>query len=202
VHISIYEAFFSAYILFLLVFPVSSDSLRYLLPILPLLIFYAVYGIYSIGSRFGRTWQSVLPAMFCGALLSLHVAQYAKADFGPIPDSVTDPNSRELFNTIKTDLPTDAVLLFWKPTILALLTGRSAAVWRAYANDDELWQYANEIGAGYIVNMKSTQSYSYDERFQAFIERNQSALRLLFSNEWFDLYQIAKAPTSRPIPGS
>jgi hypothetical protein len=200
-HLSIYEGFFSAYTVFLVVYPITSESLRYLLPIWPLFLFYAVYGTYAVGSRLGRIWQSVLPAMLCGALFSLHVAQYTKTDFGVIPYSLTDQTSHELFNNIKTNLPADAVLVFWKPTIIALFTERRAAIWPAHFNDDAIWRYMNEIGARYIVTMTVRQPYSDDslKEFQAFIERNQSALSLLFSNKWFNLYQISNDHISHPI---
>ena len=195
VDLSIYEIFVSGYTLFLVAYPIRGETFRYLLPIWPLLLFYVVYGTYAVGSRVGRIWPSVLPAMLCSAFFSLYVAQYAKTDFGSIPYSVTDPTSRELFNNIKTKLPADAVLLFWKPTIMALFTDRRAAIWPDHFKDDALWRYMNDIEARYIVNMKgdlsTAKSSNEDRELQAFIERNQSALRLLFSNKWFNLYQIS-----------
>jgi len=197
IHLSIYEAFLSAYTLFLVTYPgpgATNEAVRYLLPIWPLFLFYVVYGTYAIGSRLGGIWQSVLPAMLCGALLSLHVAQYTRTDFGSIRYSVTDPISRELFNNIKTNLPADAVVLFGKPTIMALFSDRRAAIWPANFNDDEVWRYINEVGAGYIVALTGDfgkNRYWWDPKIQAFIEQNQSALRLLFSNKWFNLYQVS-----------
>jgi hypothetical protein len=123
--------------------------------------------------------------------------QYRKTNFGPIPRSVTDPSSRELFDTIKTAVPTDAVLLARKPTIIALFTDRRSAIWPAKFSDEELWRYMHEIGARYIVEDPLRFGVTHDppeDELHAFIERNQSALTRIFANSWFNLYEVSGSP--------
>jgi hypothetical protein len=96
---------------------------------------------------------------------------------------------------IKTTLPADAVVLSRKPTIIALFTGRRAAIWPSPFRDEELWRYARQIGATYVL--QGPLDYGNGRRpdqFDAFIERNQARLNLIFTNSWFRLYKMTMAP--------
>jgi hypothetical protein len=131
VRFSVYELFLLAYGLMFLAFPVTryiSEFTRYSLPMWPLLILYAFYGAYTASGLLGRVTQIILLVLIFTGVCSVFALQYRKTDFGPIPYSVTDPASRELFDIVKTALPTDAVLLAWKPTIIALFTDRRSTI--------------------------------------------------------------------------
>ncbi len=196
---SIYELFLLAYGLMFLAFPLvyASEFTRYSLPMWPLLILYAFYGVYTTIGLLGKTAQLTLPVLLFAAVCSVFAMQYRKTNFGPIPRSVTDPSSRELFDTIKTAVPTDAVLLARKPTIIALFTDRRSAIWPAKFSDEELWRYMHEIGASYIVEDPLRFGVTHDppeDELHAFIERNQSALTRIFANSWFNLYEVSGSP--------
>ena len=194
--LTVFEVFFLLYWLVLLAYPFQIEVSRYSLPVWPLMLFYAFAGVYEVGKRAGKAWRIALPALVVGGLWGLYVAQYTRADFGPIPFSVTGARSRQVFNVIKARLPADAVLLARKPTIIALFTGRRAAIWPSPFRDEELWRYARQIGASYVL--QGPLDYGINGRrpdqFDAFIERNQARLNLIFTNPWFRLYKMTIAP--------
>lgn len=191
--LSVFELFFAGYVLFFMVYPMDVERSRYLLPVWPLFLLYALSGAYTVGASLGKTARFGAPALLFAAFCALYVVQYARTDFGPIPYSVTDPRSRELFEAIKTTVPADAAVLTRKPTIIALFTQRRAAVWAIDSSDDELWRYMSEIGARFIVNtplpLGSGPKPAKD--VAAFIERNRSAFDVVFSNQWFTLYEVS-----------
>jgi hypothetical protein len=145
-----------------------------------------------VGARVGKGWRIALPALLVGSLWGLYLAQYYRADFGPIPFSVTDGRSVQVFNVMKARLPADAVVLARKPTIIALFTGRRAAIWPLPFDDEAVWRYARQIGATYVL--QGPLDYGVNGRkpdgFDAFIDRNQARLTLVFTNPWFRLYKI------------
>jgi len=194
--LTVFEAFFVLYWAVLLTYPFQIEVSRYSLPVWPLMLLYALAGAYQLGTRAGKPWRIALPALVVGGLWGLYIAQYRRADFGPIPFSVTGARSRQVFDVMKARLPPDAVVLARKPTIIALFTGRRAAIWPSPFRDDELWRYARQIGATYLLQgpLDYGISGSRPDQFDAFIERNQARLTLIFTNPWFRLYQVTLAP--------
>jgi hypothetical protein len=190
--LSIFEVFTVTYVVSMIIYPIDLEPSRYLAPLCPLLLFYAFYGAYTLGSSLGNTAQISLPAILFSTFAILYTINYANADFGPIPSSMTDPSSHELFNAIKSNLPVDAVLLARKPTIITLFTDRRAALSPASFTDDELWRYMHDIKASYIVQDLPEFGLPVDQpdEFNAFLDRNHAALSLIFSNRWFNMYRV------------
>lgn len=191
--LSVFELFFAAYLLFFMVYPLAVERSRYLMPLWPLFLLYGVCGAYAAGSSIGKTARVGAPAVLVAALCALYAVQYARTDFGPIPYSVTDPRSVELFEAIKTTVPADAAVLTRKPTIIALFTQRRAAVWPTDSSDDDLWRYMVEVGARYIVDAPQAMGSGPlpAEDVGAFIDRHRSAFDVVFSNQWFTLYEVS-----------
>ena len=200
VRLTVFEVFFLLYWVALLAYPFQIEVSRYSLPVWPLMLLYGYAGAYEVGARAGAAWRIALPALVVGSLWGLYVAQYARADFGPIPFSVTDARSLQVFNMMKARLPADAVVLTRKPTIIALFTGRRAAIWPSPFRDEELWRYARQIGATYVL--QGPLDYGVNGRkpdqFDAFLDRNQARLTLIFTNPWFRLYHITADPERSP----
>lgn len=194
-HLSIFEVFTVIYALSMLIYPIDLEPSRYLAALCPMLLFYAFCGAYALGGSHSKTAQLTLPAILFGTFVTLYTINYANMDFGPVPSSITAPASYELFGSIKSDLPADAVLLTRKPTIIALLTDHRASIWPASFTDDELWRYMHDIKASYIVQDLPDFGLTVDQtdELNAFIDRNQAALSLIFSNRWFNMYRVNTA---------
>jgi 4-amino-4-deoxy-L-arabinose transferase-like glycosyltransferase len=205
VRLTVFEVFFLLYWVVLLAYPYQIEVSRYSLPVWPLMLFYGYAGAYEVGARVGKGWRIALPALLVGSLWGLYLAQYYRADFGPIPFSVTDGRSVQVFNVMKARLPADAVVLARKPTIIALFTGRRAAIWPLPFDDEAVWRYARQIGATYVL--QGPLDYGVNGRkpdgFDAFIDRNQARLTLVFTNPWFRLYKITadleRSPAAVPL---
>lgn len=193
--ISVFDIFFVIYALFLLVYPIQEDPARYSLPIWPIVILYIFIGAESAARVLGHAdRQFVVPVALCAVLAALYGLRYSKEDFGPIPFSVTDSVSNELFASIRDKLPADAILVARKPTIIALFGGRRAATWPAHFSDLQLLQYMHSIRASYIVqdtvNLGGIKPDVPDE-LDAFIERKRAALTPVFSNKWFNVFEVS-----------
>ena len=194
--LAVFEVFFLLYWVVLLTYPFQVEVSRYSLPVWPLMLLYAFAGAYELGTRAGAAARIGAPALLVAGLWMLQVVQYRRADFGPIPFSVTADHSREVFAVMKARLPPDAVVLTRKPTIIALFTGRRAAVWPAPFREAEVWAYARQIGASYVLQgpLDYGLNGSRPDDFDAFIERNQARLHPIFTNPWFRLYQMTAPP--------
>jgi len=72
----------------------------------------------------------------------------------------------------------------------------SAAVWPAPFREAEVWAYARQIGASYVLQgpLDYGLNGSRPDDFDAFIRRNQARLHLIFANPWFRLYQMTAPP--------
>jgi hypothetical protein len=194
--LAVFEVFFLLYWVVLLTYPFQVEVSRYSLPVWPLMLLYAFAGAYELGTRAGAAARIAAPALLVAGLWMLQVVQYRRADFGPIPFSVTADHSREVFAVMKARLSPDAVVLTRKPTIIALFTGRRAAVWPAPFREAEVWAYARQIGASYVLQgpLDYGLNGSRPDDFDAFIERNQARLHPIFTNPWFRLYQMTAPP--------
>ncbi|HEY9443071.1 MAG TPA: hypothetical protein VIQ25_07570 [Gemmatimonadales bacterium] len=194
--LAVFEVFFLLYWVVLLTYPFQVEVSRYSLPVWPLMLLYAFAGAYELGTRAGAAARIAAPALLVAGLWMLQVVQYRRADFGPIPFSVTADHSREVFAVMKARLPPDAVVLTRKPTIIALFTGRRAAVWPAPFREARVWAYAHQIGATYVLQgpLDYGLNGSRPDDFDAFIERNQARLHPIFTNPWFRLYQMTAPP--------
>jgi hypothetical protein len=184
---SIFELFALLYVGLLIVWPVY-QGLRFLIPFIPLYIVYVLVGINQIGLVQPRVEKVVVRVMLATIMLS-YAAHYTTVNYGILPDGVATEDAVGLFNYVQTNTEDDAVFIFRRPRALALFTNRSAAVYHEFEDDADLWQFAREIEATYLI------AGSLDDDFWlAFIERNRSYLELVYVNNDFRVYKI-KATT-------
>lgn len=191
---SIFEVFLAAYVALLFVFPIHWEFDRYSMPVWPLLLVYAFAGT-QIVSRLQSPvpWRFVLPAtLFAGLAVSFGVV-YTQTSLAPIADSVTDPRSSAMFQAIRTEVPVNAVVLARKPTIIGLIARRHASIWPHTFSDNEFWAYVRHIHASYLVQdvyQFSAGPFKPNDPLDVFVRSHQDALRLVFHNEWFNVYQL------------
>lgn len=188
---TIFETFFALYAAFIVVFPVNDEVSRYSLPIWPLLFLYAAIGLKAFGGLIGTRVRLALSCIVGVGILGVCAAEDIHKDFGPIPYSTDAAQSRQLFATIQDKLPKDARILARKPTIIALYTGRQAAVWPDPVTDAQLWAFMRRLNIDYIVQNVSNlgERVPSDDPLNTFVARNRSRLEVVFENEWFDLYR-------------
>ncbi len=105
-------------------------SLRFVFPLLPILLFWILQGIRSCV----RTWRCPVFSYGCrlvivlliGIGLALGVFRSARLRLkgNPLQCAAYTPQSLELYEYIRKNTPPDAVILFFKPRVMTLQTGR------------------------------------------------------------------------------
>ena len=121
----------------------------------------------------------------------LYATRLEQLDFGPVPYSVTDPQSVQLFDAIRK-LPLTARVLSRKPTIIALFTGHASIIWPEQCTDAELTAFIRRSNLEYIV-----QDYPHlgvalhdPDPLDAYIDRNRSQLEPVFADKWFRVFRV------------
>jgi hypothetical protein len=191
---TVHEIFLLGYAGFLVLYPLN--EVRYSLPFWPLVMLYGLRGAWLLVQwETVLRWRPVLPAAIAAAVLCAFMAAYADLDFGPYRDSLTHPNSTELFRALERQVPEDGVILARKPTIIGLHTSRRASSWqRRFSGDEAFWEYASRVGARYLVqdlhHFGDGPAFNPDDSLDAFVARNRASLRLVFHNAWFNVYSF------------
>ena len=110
-----------------------------------------------------RTRRRVL-AGFGLAVAVSYAATFTKLDYGPLREGIGKPESVELFDHVRRDTPSDAVVVFLKPRAMALLTGRRSTVWHEPKTDAELQDYWRSIGATHVVAAQRNEPFLDSEQ--------------------------------------
>ncbi|MCB8983582.1 MAG: hypothetical protein H6659_07145 [Ardenticatenaceae bacterium] len=131
--------------------------------------------------------------MFWGVtavILLSYLARYSTMPFDAIPTGADRPASTALFDYVKNETAVSDVFIFRKPRVLALYTGRSAAIFHpASATEAEQWAFWQEIKATYLI------VGNWDEpHWQQFINAHQELLELTYANADFRVYRILHFP--------
>lgn len=128
---------FPACLLGLHLFWPSRQGLRFIFPLIPFYLHYLLTGLETFSKHFlkeglGRRWNLTLTPgwVFTSALTLVFLLEILSAQFGtsyiaegelPGPYQM---ESLELFTTIRQNTPQDSIVLFFKPRVMTLYTGR------------------------------------------------------------------------------
>jgi len=183
------ELFLIFYVLAIGLWP-SNQGARFLIPIIPLFLFYAFYSLQKIGkSRLPRKIGQAIFILLVSAIFVSYVGRYIAIGFGPVSEGPFRKESVELFEHIKQNTNHQDVFIFAKPRALALFTGRSAAALQETNNDQQLWDYLNQISADYLIQGQRVLASNF---LNDFILRNQAGLEPVYSNPDFVVYKIIR----------
>jgi hypothetical protein len=184
--LSIFETFVPVYGLAVLAYP-GFDRSRYLIPMLPLFVFYACAGLLNVLERMRSpiTVRRAVPGLLALVIFAFYLNRYRHMDFGPIPLGVEREESKRLFQFVRTATGEDDVLVFFKPRVIALYTGRRASACHP-AGDDEIWDYLKKIGATHVI------TGPYQGVLGGFSERQAERLHAVFRSDDFAVYRIRK----------
>jgi hypothetical protein len=191
--VSVFETFFVGYLAFLLIYPINLERDRYSLPAWPLAFLYCAAGLAVVMRLCGRTTRRLLACGITLVVIGCYALQYSTALSIPVPHPIEAPESQALFTAIRATVPADAAILTRKPTTIALFTERAATIWAADDDDAHLWNYMAQHHVGYIVQERfPVVELKQDQTafLNGVIRRNQSALDLVFSNDWYNLYRV------------
>jgi len=171
----------------LLIYPYRQAGIRFLWPIMPLLILYLVRGLemVSILPKISKTAKVI----FLGCLLLvsyLHMVGIILKTQDQILEGPQQPLAVEAFEYIRNNTAKDDLILFAKPRVLALYTGR-----HSLANHVE--NSPKEI-AGLVIDKKVnwvlTHTGISDQAIHDFIRAQDMLCEYYWSNEKFVLYKV------------
>jgi 4-amino-4-deoxy-L-arabinose transferase-like glycosyltransferase len=181
------ELFVFGYAMVITVWPYSQGT-RFLIPVIPAYILYIMRGLQTVSKRWPRL-SPPLAAILAGAILITYVGEYSVLKWRQITPGVGTLGSQAAFKFIRTDTPSNAVLVAEKPRAVALFTGRRATVYDEGAQDDDLMRYLDEIHASYALIGPTPRGYWPD-----FIRRHPDRFIRVFSNSDLSIYRITPNP--------
>jgi hypothetical protein len=192
------EIFLVLYVGLLLVVPFYVD--QYFLPIIPLYLLYVFRGAETVGSA--RPFE---PQIFVFGLLMLilvsFVGTYSTQTFADFPEGVEKRESVELFEFLRQKTPADSVIVFRRPRVAALYTGRRSLVYHKTERPDQLWDFFREVGATHLVVAKDDSIFQHvggatvvtappqSSFMLAWIEHYRYRFTKVFENDDFVVYQ-------------
>jgi hypothetical protein len=172
----------------------SKQGLRFILPLFPFYIFFTILGlewyIQALGGMQGRVMRLVTIGLLLllsffflrksVALSILNLSNNRGSTEGPFTKT-----AQEMFAFVKSDTPGEAVIIFFKPRAMKLITGRQSA----QVNDPSSLAIGNYL-CMYAGGDETEQISSAD------IDRlvEDSGLIIVFANPDFQLYQIKDIP--------
>jgi len=186
--VTVLEVFAPAYLILIALWT-SDQDLRFLLPVIPLGLLYACTAIMwfrDFGPRFSRSLVFTLATFVAFSYLN----QFARASYGPNPSGTNDAGFLNVCQFVREKTPRDAVLLFSKPRLLALLTGRKSAVY-PLGTAAEIVGYGWQIRAEYVI---VGDVFENDSRILLpEVAAHPDLFEPLFSSKGFSVYHIRAA---------
>ncbi len=169
-----------------------TQALRFLFPILPFYLSFVLSGLQALqdylGSNGGRLRRAlpVLPVLFVLACFSIQSAGNARDNLARDRHTLVGPYTepaQEMFAFVRASTDPDSVLIFFKPRVLRMMTGRKAysannldesnlADYVILAAEDNKWQVHPDQAARYLAHGRIAKVYS---------------------NSGFDIYRILPA---------
>jgi len=181
------EVFVVSYVALVLVWP-SYQGVRFLVPVFPLACMYLLLGARALAERTrsvaaGRAalaFATIVPLAFCAT-------SFVSPAEGPEHLAVNDAPSETLFSFLR-ETPDDAVLVFTKPRVLSLMTGRRAVANHQPAADADLLEYLGEVGATFVI--LGPEELGRRAYLEGFIRRNAAVFDSVYANERFTVFRV------------
>lgn len=175
------------------VFYVYTWQQRYLLPILPLFVFWTLLGTRASLARFGARRAELAPTGLAILLVAFSLGSYSRQEYPALKEGISRPESQELFAYLRNETAGDSVVVFFKPRVSSLYTGRRSAPYYGFRAYDRFWQYLNHIGASHIViehpRLLGPVYGTGPDFLQAFVEHYPGAFERVFANPDFVIYK-------------
>lgn len=195
--VSVREIFLLLYGVVVAAWP-SYQGFRMLDPVVPLWLFYAWKGIESDWPKRWDRLRFAAAVGLAGVMAACYGTMLLTRPTGPLPEGIGRPSSQELFQAVRQYTKPDDALVFIKPRVLALLTGRRCSVYHPVQDDAELWAYFRQIQARFLVVVQRPEAMQGAEELERvqfladFAARNQRRLQPIWANDDFALYRIEK----------
>ena len=164
------------------------QGFRYLIPIAPLLYFFPMVAFDHMWEKRSPRLNTIAVLVILATFISFS-SRYVKI-IGKHEVNIESGNAQGMFNYISEHTPEDARIIFNKPRVLSLFTGRRCS--KFYTSDDEQYQkkYIKDINAKYIVTLPLEREY--ERKLKEYLINNQNSIKLKYKNEEHSIYEIEK----------
>jgi hypothetical protein len=116
---------------------------------------------------------------------------------------VGTPESVQLFNAIRAQLPKDAVVVFRKSRAMALFGQRRSTVWGRRVNEETAWRNMEELGATHLVIPRSETGLDVPDYLRYDLKSPPPAfLEPVFANDHFTVFRILRFPKPDELTGA
>jgi hypothetical protein len=184
---SVWEVFTVIYGGVFLLWAADADT-RFLIPLIPLWVYYVLVCVRDFAARFMKPMPHAATVLIVGALTASYASAYSRMDYRPIVQGIADRNFLQACDYIRTQTSPESVIIFAKPRLLALLTGRHSSPYHQPSDDRDLLTYFSRISATHILVARDLErDVTY---LQGFIARNAASTEVVFANSVFTLYRI------------
>ena len=172
----------------IIVLPPYEGGVRIVFPVVPWIGYLALSGLNSeMEKRVSRHAPSVTWVLIL--LIAIPFGQfYFKHNFGPIRETTGLPEFNQLCQAVRDKTGPEDPIIYIRARALSLYTGRPASVPNYRGSPEELWQWAENIHAKYLL---TTNAFNDDQGFlDRFLANNARRFDLVYENANFRLYRI------------
>jgi len=191
---TIVEAFLVPYAAIVILWPFS-PGIRLVFPVIPWIVFLALTSLRGLTEKFARA-----PCFNCRLRLLAADIRSLRHCLSPHgfrlnPSEYGLPEFNQLCQAVRDRTTPQDVSIYFRARALALYTSRTASAYNDHGTDEELWQYARNVHATYLI---TTNAFDEDHGFLArYAETHSSSLELAYQNAHFSLYRIV--PDAAPL---
>jgi len=180
------DYFFVMYMGVVLIFPVYSQGIRYLIPVFPIASGYIITGFRSF--RFERKINKNLIYLICSISVYLTYEREVKIIDLYFPEKHKGPQTEqaiETFEFISNTTSTKDIIVFNKPRVLGLYTQRDSYAFYPYGNLNTTRSQLWDLGWNYVLTCTELP----DPPMEEFLETRREEVVKVFTNEKFTLYR-------------
>jgi hypothetical protein len=175
------EVFTAAYLLLILFWP-GDASPRLLLPVLAPIALLFWEGMNSLPVRFRQGCVAMMLAITAFG----YVHFYTRMPRGPIQGGITDQDFSAVCAHISNAVPSETVILFKKPRLAGLMTGRRFVAQESGTNQDSIRKFLRQYNISYVLELDN------EPQDSAYFDAVKSAATLVPSYEAgpYHLYRV------------
>jgi hypothetical protein len=179
-----------------------TEGLRFLFPVLPFYLSFVLGSLdWSNGSitpTAQARWRkaiSIVPVvvvlLYLGKTSTTHVFDNLSRDRASLSGPFVQ-TSQEMFSFVRTHTPSESTIIFFRPRVLRLLTGRTSILINRpdqLGRGDYLCYYRTGPGANQLARENQLARADLDRAVAT------GHLELVYTNDDFEIYRLKKAPS-------
>jgi hypothetical protein len=170
------------------------QGIRFLFPILPFCLSLAFSGLEAFcqgastaerGLRQAVCYLPVFLVILCFGLNDVRAVHRNSSDNGEIADGPFAPTSKEMFSFIANHTPSDSIVVFFKPRVMRLMTGRQSIM---ADNTEHIFR------GDYLCLYPIAGAYDQlsDDEVEDLLV--QGVIRMVYANRDFKVYRVSEDP--------